>query len=239
LSGVSADEAYLRDWQLRILRRAGVQVQAGCKVLDFGCSEGGLVRAYRAANYEAYGCDLAGELGSGPDLDPIAAPYRLPYENSTFDLVVSYQVLEHVQNPRESFAEIARVLAPSGAGLHLFPARYTPLEPHTFVPLATLVHARPWLWLWALAGVRNEFQRGLSAAETVEKNATFLRDHTSYMPRHAIIRYAQPLSVRFVEREAIEASLTRLRILTPVASVLGRVYSALRSRVVLLQHAGV
>jgi SAM-dependent methyltransferase len=224
----------LRDWQLRILDRADVALPAGAMVLDFGCGRGDLVDAWQRAGFDAYGCDLPDELGEGPRLEAIEEPYRLPYEDASFDLAVSNQVFEHVQNPREAFAELARVLKPSGASLHQFPSRYTPVEPHTLVPLATMTRARLWLWLWALAGVRNEFQQGLAARETVRRNEAFLRDCTRYLRRSEITRYARPLQARFVEREAIEASDTRLGALSPLAPALGPLYGRLRARVLLL-----
>jgi SAM-dependent methyltransferase len=227
--------AYIRDWQLRILKRAGVRLPAGATVLDFGCGKGELVGAWRDAGFDAHGCDLAVELGGGERLAAIEEPYRLPYGAATFDLVLSRQVFEHVQDPERAFAEIARVLKPDGASLHQFPSRYYPIEPHTLVPLASLIRARPWLWLWALLGVRNPFQQGLPASETVRRNAVYLREHTHYLRRRDILRFARPLQARFVEREAIETSRTRVRRLEPLAPLLGRIYSGLLSRWVLLR----
>lgn len=40
-------------------------------------------------------------------------PYILPFEDNTFDLVVSGQMLEHCSNPFKSVAEMKRVLKPS------------------------------------------------------------------------------------------------------------------------------
>ena len=40
---------------------------------------------------------------------------RLPFADGSFDVVVSLQVLEHVQSPREVLAEVYRVLRPGGA----------------------------------------------------------------------------------------------------------------------------
>jgi SAM-dependent methyltransferase len=231
---VARNSQNLRDWQLRILSRADRTVPAAARVLDFGCGQGSLVEAWRDAGFDAYGCDLPDELGESPRLAAIEDPYRLPYEDQSFDLAVSNHVFEHVQNPEEAFAELARVVKPSGASLHHFPSRYTPIEPHTYVPLATVIRARPWLWLWALVGVRNEFQQGLSADETVRRNAPYLRTSTHYLRRREITQHARPLRARFVEREAIETSQTRLGALSPLAPVLCRIYSGLRARVLLL-----
>lgn len=42
----------------------------------------------------------------------------LTFENETFDLFITQDVMEHVNNPEKAFAEIARVLKPGGA--HIF-----------------------------------------------------------------------------------------------------------------------
>lgn len=41
-------------------------------------------------------------------------PYELPFENATFDLIVSGQMLEHCSNPFKSVAEMKRVLKNKG-----------------------------------------------------------------------------------------------------------------------------
>ncbi|MDI6896837.1 MAG: class I SAM-dependent methyltransferase [Methanocella conradii] len=45
---------------------------------------------------------------------------RLTFENESFDLFITQDVLEHVVRPNKAFSEIARVLKPNGA--HIFTA---------------------------------------------------------------------------------------------------------------------
>src|SRR5947209_8416950 len=97
---------------LRLLSDAGYPVAPGAQILDFGCGLGALVSHLRALGFDAYGCDFPDELGDQPYLNAIEEPYRLPFEDSTFDVVVSDQVLEHVQDYRQAFTEIRRVLTP-------------------------------------------------------------------------------------------------------------------------------
>jgi ubiquinone/menaquinone biosynthesis C-methylase UbiE len=87
------------------------------------------------------------------------AAYRLPYRDQEFDFVYSEQVFEHVMNPDQAIGELARVQRPHGVGLHLFPARYRPIECHVLVPSAGAFRPRWWLALWAGLGIRNGFQR--------------------------------------------------------------------------------
>ncbi len=51
----------------------------------------------------------------------VASAEKLPFEDNTFDVVVSAWVLEHLPNPKESFSEIYRVLKPGGKVVFLTP----------------------------------------------------------------------------------------------------------------------
>lgn len=153
------------------------------RVLDFGCGAGALVQEMQALGFDAYGCDF--EVADHDRLARIATnPYRLPYLDATMDVVVSTSVLEHAQNTEKCFREIHRVLRPGGIALHIFPGKwYLPTEPHIRVPLVNwLWPRRPrwWLALWALLGIRNEFQAGLEWPEVVALNDAYIRDGLCY-----------------------------------------------------------
>jgi SAM-dependent methyltransferase len=154
-------------------------------VLDFGCGDGALVTALRAGGWTALGCDFPGVV---PDDDGFHAivpnPYTLPFEDGTFDLVVSTSVLEHAANKRECFEEIARVLRPGGCAMHLYPPKwYLPREPHILVPLANWFWPRvprAWLALWARLGIRNSFQATMTWRETAADNQRYCKTGLSY-----------------------------------------------------------
>jgi len=175
------------------------------RLLDFGCGRGGLVRSLIAAGYDAYGCDLAGErfksqylasMRAGPEenwpadlisrLGRIAPdPYRLPYEDDTFDVIVSTSVLEHVSNHRAALEEIRRVTRHFGVGLHLFPSKhYLPAEPHIRVPFASWMWPdvpQWWLSVWALAGMRTPEQGGMGWRAVVSENREYCREGIRYL----------------------------------------------------------
>jgi hypothetical protein len=52
-----------------------------------------------------------------------------------------------------------------------------------YVPLASLIQTRWWLGVWALLGVRNEFQKGLGWREVMERNFEYCRTGVNYVPR--------------------------------------------------------
>jgi SAM-dependent methyltransferase len=52
---------------------------------------------------------------------PLDENFKIPFPDNCFDLVVSNQVMEHVQDLSLTFMEINRVLKPNGRFLVLFP----------------------------------------------------------------------------------------------------------------------
>jgi len=236
------------DVQLGILRDNGRPLAPGAAVLDLGCGTGETVRIYRERGFAAFGCDF--EVPEGPHTAALAAegairrigdPYRLPFDTAAFDLVVSDQVLEHVKDYPATLAEIRRVLRPGGVSLHIFPARYRPVEPHVLVPLATVLQSEWWLFLWAAVGVRPAYQRGLPAREAARMNHGHLRKGTNYLTKAQIRRHAARhfADVRFLEREFLKytpsgAALYRLCTVLPFIPAL---FSTCYSRVLWLSDA--
>ncbi len=60
---------------------------------------------------------------------------NLPWPDSSFDLVVSGNVLEHVPDPKSVLAEMYRVCAPGGVVLNYCPNYLFPYEPHYKLPI--------------------------------------------------------------------------------------------------------
>jgi len=101
------------------------------RVLDLGCGRGGVMeRLHPRAGFVA---------GLDPDLRSLqehrapalalacGAAEMLPYVDSSFDLVCCSWVLEHLPDPAQSLAEIARALAPGGRFVFLTPNALHPL----------------------------------------------------------------------------------------------------------------
>ncbi len=92
------------------------------QVMDLGCGTGGSVDRFRAHDPDVdwVGVDVGDSLEAHRRTRSDARfviydGLTLPFEDSTFDVVYSRQVLEHVRHPDLHLAEIARVLRPGGA----------------------------------------------------------------------------------------------------------------------------
>lgn len=225
-----------------MLSDLGAPLRPCMKLMDFGCGEGGLVRAALSQGLDAYGCDfydvkhsyngrdISAELRESNRVRRILHPYRLPFDDSSMDAVISNEVFEHVLDYPQAIAELHRVMRPGGVFLHFFPSRYRWLEGHIYVPMASMFRPRWWLWLWAALGIRNEFQAGMSAAEVVDANEHFLEHRTLYLGptriKREFGRYFS--SVEYVERFFLPYS-RRLRALRYVPGG-AAIYGLLKSR---------
>lgn len=177
------------------------------KILDYGCGSGDEVSCLIRAGYDAYGVDILEYWGKdkhlhGQALDDEgtvvahrlhvidAATSLLPFVDSSFDLVVSEQVMEHVFDLETTFREQARVLTPGGMGIHRMPSPTSLMEVHTGVPIVALNRYRWYLAAWAIVGRRNPRQNGMNWRDTLASNQA-LFGTTNYVSRHQMLEYAR------------------------------------------------
>lgn len=184
------------------------------RILDFGCGSGALVYEFREKGYCCDGFEIrdcikykvdaktgdvqgkeffhfninAPSLGEPPNYS-IAGEYHLPFEDNSYDLVVSTGVLEHVMNFEKVTSEISRILRPRGVVLHFFPTRTFPVERHIHVPFASYFSKPwyPWLLFWARMGVRMESQKGLPPERVADLNFQYCTTGLRYLSDKAYI----------------------------------------------------
>ena len=97
------------------------------RFLDIGCGEGYFCK--RASVYfNTYGLDISidalslAKTHSSKTMFSIgSAEGKIPYQDKTFDIVISCDVLEHLQNPLSLLQEIDRILKPDGMALLSMP----------------------------------------------------------------------------------------------------------------------
>jgi SAM-dependent methyltransferase len=167
----------------------------GQRLLDIGAGYGSIVLAARQAGIDAEGLEPAAyEIGFArerlralrPTDDP-AAIYRqgdgmrLPYEDNSFDVVTTLNVLEHVQDFRGVLSEAVRVLKPGGR-LYAICPNYAAFrqEAHYLVPWLPLLPR-------ALASV---YLRLLG------RDPAFFEQHIHYCSNWGVLLATQRLSLR-------------------------------------------
>lgn len=153
------------------------------RVLDVGAGQGGGVLEALLRGADAYGVEPGQEFAElsrlrlrkeGFDSERIrkTGGESLSFPESSFDYVISLQVLEHVENPRPILSEIYRVLKPGGEA-HIRCENYLAFrEQHYRVP-----------WLPLLPK-----QIGSLYLSAIGKNPSFLKKYVFYSTYPQIIK---------------------------------------------------
>jgi ubiquinone/menaquinone biosynthesis C-methylase UbiE len=110
------------------------------RVLDLGCGIGGVPKAIKhyRPDLEVIGCDISKKAISYARKNPegvefiLADACKLPFKKDSLAAVVSFDVLEHLENIEAALSEVFRVLKPKG----LF---------HNFIPLEDQIGTFYWL----------------------------------------------------------------------------------------------
>ena len=120
--------------RLELIRRYAPPAVAGQAVVDVGCGLGIYVRALGRLSPAVYGVDLDAEkvVAAGRELPNlcVAPAGRLPFAAKSFGLVLSHEVIEHVDDDRRALADAVRVLRPGGRLVIFCPNRLYPFETH-------------------------------------------------------------------------------------------------------------
>jgi tetratricopeptide (TPR) repeat protein/ubiquinone/menaquinone biosynthesis C-methylase UbiE len=124
-------EYYLNSGEVQIsllqetLEKAGYFIQAGSRVLDFGCASGRMIRHLEkfAETCEIWGTDISGDCISWCQQN-LSPPFNffmgtthphLPFEDGYFDVIYAGSVFTHIDDLADAwFLELRRILKPGG-----------------------------------------------------------------------------------------------------------------------------
>ena len=91
------------------------------KVLDLGCSDGVWTKKLISMGYDVVAADINPEYQTAIKMD---ADEPFLFEDESFDLVWTMEVLEHLRKPQEAVLEMRRVLANGGRIILTTPNSY-------------------------------------------------------------------------------------------------------------------
>jgi ubiquinone/menaquinone biosynthesis C-methylase UbiE len=101
------------------------------KILEIGCGIGTIVNELSCKDHDVVGIDISGEAieygrnkYSGIRLE-VQAAETLPYQDESFEVVLSFDLFEHIAEIDKHVSEVGRVLRPGGYYLFQTPNRYS------------------------------------------------------------------------------------------------------------------
>ncbi len=167
----------------RYLTRDMVVYDVGCGEKPFANALAGKVKAY-------IGVDVADGFYDASHIDLIGSAYAVPVADGIADAVISAQVLEHLERPRDALKEAARILKPAG---YLFLS----------VPFFYPVHAAP----------RDFYRYSIHGLDALLDEAGFERLDCEaiggfwYCAGHFLALYCQAVNRGFMKKTGIGGAL--------------------------------
>jgi SAM-dependent methyltransferase len=136
-AALRGEPSYLwRDGQVRRLELVAhyARQRIHGAVLDNGCGVGSYVEHLRPYGGTVHGLEYepqhaAESAARNPNIIR-AAGEHLPYPANSFDLILSNEVLEHVQDDQAAIRQMVRALKPGGRLVLFCPNRWHPFETH-------------------------------------------------------------------------------------------------------------
>lgn len=112
--GISEEAIYLK-----VMKHIKDDINSKCDLLDFGAGSGNLIKYIYNSGFKGnfFGADIMAAPREVPE-DVIWIKtdlnYPLDLKDNLFDLIISIEVIEHLENPRDTFREFYRLLRPGG-----------------------------------------------------------------------------------------------------------------------------
>ena len=115
---------------LEFLAQTGL-LKSNDRILEIGCGIGTVVYELSKKGHDVIGIDISGEAIEygrkkyGGIYLEIQAAEILPYEDESFEVVLSFDLFEHIAEIDKHISEVKRVLRPGGYYLFQTPNRYS------------------------------------------------------------------------------------------------------------------
>ena len=111
----------IREYELRTIL---TEFPKGCSILEIGAGTGGQTKLLSEEGYSVNAIDVKTSQHDQPRVWPVAIydGKVIPFQNNSFDIVFSSNVLEHIPHLKIFQNEIKRVLKPCGTAIHFLPS---------------------------------------------------------------------------------------------------------------------
>lgn len=113
------------------------------KILDWGCGKGELIDYLKNYNFNCYGVEISKFKMQEKNLEYknnnekiflININNKTHFESDSFDIIITNQVIEHIDNKDSFLLEINRILKKGGISYNILPAKYRINEVHLKMP---------------------------------------------------------------------------------------------------------
>lgn len=107
-------------------------------------------------------------------------PYNITFPDNFFDIVISNQVVEHVNDFSSFYSELDRTLKPLGIQIHCFPTKEILIEPHLRIPIVQKLLKKKYLFqylkfMYLLKGENRE--------KYIRERISYMKTDTNYRNR--------------------------------------------------------
>lgn len=143
------DEAYLRHYVDLVIRYA----PPSAKILDLGCGNGISARLLNQADFDVVGTDISplfleeAHTWENPNLRyQVCDVLELPFEDETYDVICSNELIEHLPDIERALTEMIRVVRKGGRIVLSGPNLCSPLTP--FLDWLKLMCGKPGRPVW-------------------------------------------------------------------------------------------
>jgi SAM-dependent methyltransferase len=105
----------------KAIKKFSKKIKSENYILDVGCGKKPYKKYFKTDHYFGIEIDFGGHANHAKEADAFYDGKNIPFDNESFDYILSTQVLEHVENPNYLVREMFRVLKINGEVLVTIP----------------------------------------------------------------------------------------------------------------------